>query len=557
MSRYRQTWPLDDPIQEDGDNGFLGFNSRENPETLPSGILTFAQNMRFDRGTAQVRKGLKWLGDQLSSTMTSGEKVFASCAVYDQANKFNYIAIACQTRAILYNLSANTAFGIPYPTDANGMDEDVDTQSEIDALSLTQETISASDQVGMVQLFNRLYIFRGENKAALQCEVPAPDAGAVFQLVSHATLNFQLDRAIYGDPLNVPNSDFAVAAFNRLIAPVSRDQVGFSDILDPFHFDIRNNFYVNQGDNDSIVALTPFSEGQLIVFKRNSIHLITNVYNLDASVTYEITRQLGCVSRRSVASVGDQVFFLSDNGVHGLTTGINADASTSTPVALLKTRNDPLSAPIQDIIENINFDAAQKAVGIYFNNRYYLAVPYGSSQTTNNRVLVYNTLNKQWESIDSFPSNVAIDDLLITDYNNNKRLFATSTDGVIMLFEEQNIDDDNSGTDTQIQGQVTTRRYTLQTSDIKRWHYGIANWENSASGDTLSLAVQTTNPDSTETIISNQTATGAGDLTKRFSLGRKRGYGIQLDLTTTAGRPIIRTLGVSGRVNLRSYKELT
>ena len=251
------------------------------------------------------------------------------------------------------------------------------------------------------------------------------------------------------------------------------------------------------------------------------------------------------------------MFFLSDNGVHGLTTGINADASTSTPVALLKTRNDPLSAPIQDIIENINFDAAQKAVGIYYNNRYYLAVPYGDSQTTNNRVLVYNTLNKQWESIDSFPSNVAIDDLLITDYNNNKRLFATSTDGVIMLFEEQNIDDDNSGTDTQIQGQVTTRRYTLQTSDIKRWHYGIANWENRASGDTLSLAVQTTNPDSTETIISNQTASGAGDLTKRFSLGRKRGYGIQLDLTTTAGRPIIRTLGVSGRVNLRSYKELT
>ena len=554
MSRYRQTWPLDDPIQEDGDNGFLGFNSRENPETLPSVILTFAQNMRFDRGTAQVRKGLKWLGDQLSGTMTSGEKVFASCAYYDQTNKRNYIAMACQTRALLYDVVNDITLAIPYPTDANGMDEDVDTQSEIDALGLTQETVSASDQVGMVQLFNRLYIFRGKNKAPMQCEVPS---GSVFQLVSHASLNFQLDRAIYSDPLNVPNSDFAVAAFNRLIAPVSRDQVGFSDILDPFHFDIRNNFYVNQGDNDSIVALTPFSEGQLIVFKRNSIHLITNVYNLDASATYEITRQLGCVSRRSVASVGDQVFFLSDNGVHGLTTGINADASTSTPVALLKTRNDPLSAPIQDIIENINFDAAQKAVGIYFNNRYYLAVPYGDSQTTNNRVLVYNTLNKQWESIDSFPSNVAIDDLLITDYNNNKRLFATSTDGVIMLFEEQNIDDDNSGTDTQIQGQVTTRRYTLQTSDIKRWHYGIANWENRASGDTLSLAVQTTNPDSTETIISNQTASGAGDLTKRFSLGRKRGYGIQLDLTTTAGRPIIRTLGVSGRVNLRSYKELT
>ena len=552
MSRYRQTWPLDDPIREDGDNGFIGFNSRENPETLKPGILTYAENMRFDRGAAQVRKGLKWLGGELASHLTTGEEVFASCTYYDQVNKRNYIAMACQTRALLYDLVNDITLAVPYPTDYNGMDEDVDTQAEVDALGLTQESIDSSDKVGMVQLFNRLYIFRGEDKAPLQCDIPT---GTVFQKVSHATLNFQLDRAIYSDPLNVPSSDFAVAGFSRLIAPVSRDQVGFSDILDPFHFDIRNNFYVNQGDNDYITALTPFSEGQLIVFKRNSIHLITNVYNLDASATYEVTRQLGCVSRRSVTSVGDQVFFLSDNGVHGLTTGINADASTSTPVALLKTRNDPLSAPINDIIEGINYDAADKATGIYYNNRYYLAIPYGTGQTRNNRVIVYNTLNKQWESIDTFPSGVYIDDLLITTYSEQKRLFATSREGVILLFEEQDVDDDTSGTDNAIGGRITTRRYTLQTSDIKRWHYGMANWENLASGDQVSISVQTTNPDSDETIISNQTASSAEDLSKRFSLGRKRGYGVQLDLTTSAGRPIIRTLGVSGRVNLRSLQE--
>ena len=58
MSRYRQIFSLDDPIQEDGDNGFIGFNSRENSETLPPGVLSAAGNMRFDRKAAQVRKGL-------------------------------------------------------------------------------------------------------------------------------------------------------------------------------------------------------------------------------------------------------------------------------------------------------------------------------------------------------------------------------------------------------------------------------------------------------------------------------------------------------------------
>jgi hypothetical protein len=598
MSRYRQTWPLDDPIREDGDNGFLGFNSRENPETLPAGTLSYAQNMRFDRGIATVRKGIK----QLKPT---GTDIHDCCSYYDQDATTNaeHIALVRDTSVDLWQILTGTGSivaNLGFEIDASGLTETAATalesgknyiiesvdDSDFTAVgasantvgtiftatgsttgtgicqqgTLASETISSSDKIEIVQLFKKLFIYRGLDKTALQWD---GDTSRGFYAITPAILNWQLDQPIYDDPLNVPKAEFAISAFNRIIAPTAKDQVGFSDILDPFTFNILNDFYVNQGDSDYITALTPYSEGQLIVFKRRSIHLITNVYNLSGSATYEITRQMGCVSRGSVANVGDQVFFLSDNGVHGLTSGINAAAGTGTPVSLLKTRNDPLSAPINDIIEGIDFENAKDvAVGIYFNNRYYLAVPYivtGTTQTRNNRLLIYNTLNTQWESVDTYPSGVYFDNLLINTHLQTQRLFASQNEGSIFLLEELEVDQDGATptVETEIPSQITTRRYTLQTSDIKRWHYGIANWENTDDGDKVSIAVNTTNPDSTETIISEQTATEPEDLTKRFSLGRKRGYGIALDLTTQAGRPIIRSLGVAGRINLRSTQEVT
>jgi hypothetical protein len=59
--------PLDSPIQRDGDRGFLGFASRLNPLTLPAGMLQLAENVRLDRGVAQVRKGALRLATGIST----------------------------------------------------------------------------------------------------------------------------------------------------------------------------------------------------------------------------------------------------------------------------------------------------------------------------------------------------------------------------------------------------------------------------------------------------------------------------------------------------------
>jgi hypothetical protein len=73
---------------------------------------------------------------------------------------------------------------------------------------------------------------------------------------------------------------------------------------------------------------------------------------------------------------------------------------------------DPISAPIDDVIQRINRNYASNAVATYWNNRYYLAVPLDDS-TVNNTVLVYNFILKQWESVDTYPTLVATNNSLL------------------------------------------------------------------------------------------------------------------------------------------------
>lgn len=66
----------------------------------------------------------------------------------------------------------------------------------------------------------------------------------------------------------------------------------------------------------------------------------------------------------------------------------------------LRGTEQPLSEAIEPDIKRINSAYADRAVGIYHDNRYWLAVPTGNS-TVNNEIFVYSFLNKGWESIDT------------------------------------------------------------------------------------------------------------------------------------------------------------
>lgn len=148
---------------------------------------------------------------------------------------------------------------------------------------------------------------------------------------------------------------------------------------------------VGKGDSDRIMALVPFKDHRLAVLKEYSLFVIDADPSVDPAswVIKQISDRVGCVGGGSAVSVGDDIVFLSRDGVRSIGTAFQQEQIAT---------SDPISFPISDQIELINWDAAHKSVATFWRGRYILSVPMGSS-TDPDTVLVYNTNLKQWAGV--------------------------------------------------------------------------------------------------------------------------------------------------------------
>ena len=337
-----------------------------------------------------------------------------------------------------------------------------------------------------------------------------------------------------------------------------RDELIASDILDQDTYDqIQNQFKIASGSADFIVGIQPFAEDALVVFARNSIHLIRGVgADLGNSSVQEITREVGAVARKSIVQVGSQIFFLSDNGVYG----VNFDELYN-----LRGATTPLSEPINPLMARINKSYVANAVGVYHDNRYYLAVPLDSS-TVNNAILVYNFLNQGWESIDLINnSNWNIIGFVRSGAGTVNRLHTVSKEGGIHMIDETGTMDEDyydkvclslsspaTITTLNINSILTTRQYTYSTMDRKRFNSYELHIESATNVESnASLSMEVENPDSTVDVgnifdLYGNYVPSAEDLSLRGRLGNKRGYGAQITVTPSKGRPKVRAVKVTG-----------
>lgn len=333
------------------------------------------------------------------------------------------------------------------------------------------------------------------------------------------------------------------------------DEIVASDILDSNTYDkIQSQYRITAGTADSLVGVEPFAEDNLLVFMRHSIHLIKGISGslLDTSVNL-ITKEVGCVSRKSIVQIGNQVLFLSDNGVYAAAFG---------DLYNLRGAGIPLSEPINPIIGRINRNYAQNCVAAYYNNRYYLAVPLDSS-TVNNALLVYNFLNQGWESIDTTDQSAwEISQLIVGDTGGLSKLYVVGSLGSVHIIDGREDNKDNltlyAGISAQpypITSYATTRQYTMGTLDRKKFSSYELHVESSASqSSNASISVETENLDSTEalttiySLLGNANLDVAEDASLRGRIGNKRGYGAQLTFTPTSGRPKLRAVTLNAAI---------
>lgn len=357
------------------------------------------------------------------------------------------------------------------------------------------------------------------------------------------------------------------------------DEILISDILDTDTYDqVYGQFRFNAGKSDFNVGMLSFSDDKLVVFNRNSIHIVVGNGDLSGFQSQLLTDEVGLTARNSVIQVGNQILFLSDNGVYGL---------SFVDLYNLRGNEVPLSESIQKTINTINKAHVDKASAVYFDNKYYLAVPTGTSEV-NNTLLIYNFLNKSWESVDTV-NNVDTDGntfssfeftkLLVAGKGRDRGVYVTNTDGGIHRLEvfddgiDRVITDIGSTTEkqTRVQGSATTRMFTLGSIDRKKFKDFEIHLESSAdTSSDLSITATTENVDSELNLTPDgtvgstygpfknsdgfdQSSIPAGeDVSVRGRIGNKRSYGLQMTLTSTLGRPRFRSLRISASEAFRS-----
>ena len=366
-----------------------------------------------------------------------------------------------------------------------------------------------------------------------------------------------------------PATPFAVLNQRRLwmpyfntsdSSPVKRpnqDEIIASDILDGDTFDVLGgSFKITGGSSDFIVGLEPFTENKLLCFCRRSIHQLDGVSGSLADVQVNVvTPDLGCSARRSIVQIANKIFFLSDQGVYGL---------EFLDLYNLRGLEVALSEAITPIMKRINQDYVDKAVGAYFDNRYWLAIPIDGA-VENNVILIWNTINGGWESIDTV-NNVSFNvrDMIVAREGTKNSLYITTSEGGV-----HQVDGFDGGDQISVQAGVsvpqtldvqsilTTREYDGDTLDRKIF----ARSEVHVKSDTdsvsdASISFTSSDPDQTSAATTISGVFGANlaageDASIRTSV-RLRGYGCSATITPTAGRPLVRAVKLDARITDRS-----
>lgn len=548
------------------------------------------------------------------------EGIYGSCAFSDPNDDASqFIVLATNTKAIAFNLETLVSTDIAYPTGITVSSEvdmiqafnkvfifrDGQTALEWDGNTSNDFTkVTSGDYTQPVQITGTITTAGGvctvtasthgldtgdtvhvEDKAASNLEVGESyvitkvDANTFTIFVQHPN-ETNTPNVIFQERVSVglgfthmPAPPFAIYHQRRLVMPFNYtvnassdsftangklDELIASDILDTDTYDqIYANFRFNAGTADFIVGLHSFSEDVLLVFNRNSIHVVANSQVLNNATSRLLTDEIGCLARKSIQQIGNQILFLSDNGVYGVSFLDEYN---------LRGTELPLSEAIDATIQRINKTHQSKAVSVYFDNRYYLAVPLDNSQE-NNAIVIYNFLNQQWESIDTVGTEgFHITNMFVAGDGNDKGVYVVNDLGGVNRLESRVDGNDNLTTviggsvqNIQVPGSVKTRQFTFNNLDRKKWRSFEMHVESQPDLDSnFDIDGELENLDRNIEIGTLRGFNGdlllqaGSDVSIRGRLGNPRAYGIQLDINNIVGRPKLRAVSVDGIESFRA-----
>jgi len=309
---------------------------------------------------------------------------------------------------------------------------------------------------------------------------------------------------------------------NRLFAVGTgdnRNTLYASDILDAEVWKATNPIVVGGNDGEDIIAIQPFFDFELLVFKPNKIYLVTVDPTSTTAAGWTvrlINDKVGCQASRSAIFTNKDVLFLSNDGIRSVVRSAADDFYTVGPT---------LSEQVKNVIARINRSYIGSANGAFHNNRYYLALPLDNS-TTCNYVLVYNTLFGSFEGLWSIAANAMTKTNFSGGYSVNcvKLAVGSPTGQVGHLYDYLDPDLQGDGNTefkdygTSYASYVVTKAYDFDDRISKKYgsHYEMEYYFSTATNCTISMKRET---DSQYVTIGTAVDTSTpGGLTLPFTL---------------------------------------
>jgi hypothetical protein len=516
---------LDDPLLFDATGSFSGgMDSVAAPRLLSEFASSELINVDIDKtGTAITRRGTTGLS---SSAVPEGTAYVQGMAF------FNTLAhdqmVIAKNRKIFYY------------------------ESVAGAGSWEQEgsaylTHSALDDVYFAQLEDKLFFCDGTsdlkyyNGSSVQSLTAGSGAPASPKLIaSHTNRLFVVPS---GEPDTIYVSDLLDAEGSSSYSVAQTIRIG--------------------GDGDPITAIYPWTGFRLLAFKRTATYVINADPTADTIAEWAIEaidRSVGCIAPRSLAQVGADVYWLALDGVRSLRRTL---AGTEQEVS------EPLSRPIDTIIQDINLSVIAKSAGFYYLNRYILSLPAGNSSTPNISI-VFNTGFRAWSG--KWTGFGASCFARYTRSPNDELCFGTPDGKVVRwrgnLADADEVDEDYEDSGSGIATSILSREFTFRDVVSLKSLYGIeiefydSNTscdvqiiQDGGSAETIFSDIPTAvNPLVIPFVLNANAILGSGGTKRRGRdlSGRAPVRGTQVQITSDSGKLAIRSIVLSSF--LESYR---
>ena len=424
----------DDSVPKaDGDVSFAGVVDRGEPERVPPGFVSAARNFTFADGTARTRRGIMLPSCFRAASLAAP---LYGAGIFSNPNGLEFILLAEAGRVVkCRDGHAPQTIGIP-------------------------EAITG--RVAIVQGFDEVLLFRNSTMPPWRW---SGIDGEDFEPISQEETGDGTKAIPNGPDFDTRPGLRPVVVNSRMVVPTGRNGIGLSDIEDYTRYDeAYASFNLSAANDDTLAGLLPMGQSGLLALKDGSVALITGISaTLSGIALTSVAGAPGCVAGATAVATPSGVLYLAERGVQRL------EAANDTRVAA-----DPVltSAPIERLMRRVNAQHIETACAAVQGEYYFLAVPYADS-TRPNAIYPLNLRTGAWEGVHTFPTGVAFDEILVSDYQGERRLYGVDfTNARVHLLYEGEHDRVSGSTRVEITQSLTTRGYRFDMVNRKMMRRG-------------------------------------------------------------------------------------